>query len=600
MNRAAGFVAPHRRQAALAAGLAGLLAGTVTGALLASQDAMAGAAFGANGPATGFTLYMLASVALGAGFGLVVRFERGAYAADVSGGLILGLLRYVLGPLTLVPLAAGQTPRWSLAEVTAAFPQLIAALGFGGLTGLFFHAGMAWWRVRRPALEATPAPTAPWRVVILGGGFGGVGAAQRLEQVFARTANVEITMVSSSNYLLFTPMLAEVASSALRAEHISTPIRASCPRTRFRRADVTQVDPGRRVAWIRASDGSADMLPYDHLILALGSVPTYHGLPGLEEHAFALKSLEDATRVRNHVLELLERADAEADPETRRTLLTFVVAGGGFAGTEMVAELHDLVYSVLHYYPGISVQDTRFVLVHAGERILPELDAGLSDYARARLEARGIEFVLGTRLAGAAPRAIRLDGGGEISACTLVWTAGNRSNPLLEQFPFARNQAGAVLADAMLRVKGYEDVWGVGDCAAVRDPAQDGAMCPPTAQHALRQGRAVANNIARLKRGRAPTPFRFRTLGTLVALGHRTAVAEIRGRRFSGFIAWLLWRAIYLAKLPGFERKLRVSADWLMDLVFPRDIVVTSTTPTLSETITTAPSAPDSSPEAAE
>jgi len=556
-----------RPGAAIAGAVAGLVAGVLTGALLADQDAMAGSGFGSRGAQSGFALYVVVSVGLGAGFGLVSRYERGAYAADVSGGLILGLLRFMLGPLTLVPLAAGETVRWSLTEASDAFPQLVAALGFGALTGFGFHVAMAWRRAGEPTTEYVRTPVVPWRVVILGGGFGGVGAAQRLEQVFARSADVEVTLVSSSNYLLFTPMLAEVASSALRAEHISAPIRASCPRTRFRRAEVDHVDLEGHLVRICSPGGRSEDLEYDHLVLALGSVPTFRDLPGLEEHAFALKSLEDATRVRNHVLELLECADAEPDPATRRALLTFVVAGGGFAGTEMIAELFDLVRGVLHYYPGVSEDDTRFVLVHSGDRILPELDVGLGDFARARLEARGIEFLLGARLAGATPTTITLADDTEIRACTLVWTAGNRPSPVLDRLPFARNRAGAVVADPTLQVQGHHDVWGVGDCTAVPDPAQDGASCPPTAQHALRQGRAVGDNIARVKRGDEPTPFRFRALGTLVALGHRTAVAEIRGVRFSGFAAWLLWRTIYLAKLPGIERKLRVAVDWLMDLV---------------------------------
>lgn len=578
-----------RRRGAMSGGLAGLVGGSATGALLADQDAMAGGGFGATGANTGFALYLIASVALGAGFGLVVSYARGAYAANIAGGVVLGLVRFIVGPLTLVPLAAGDTVRWSQAEVSAAFPELVAAIGYGALTGLGLHVAMGWWLARRPDTVEVREPMTPRRVVILGGGFGGVAAAQRLERVFARSTDVEITIVSSSNYLLFTPMLAEVASSALRAEHISAPIRASCPRTSLRRADVEDVDPDSRVVRIRTGDGDVEELAYDHLVLALGAVPTYRNLPGVDEHAFALKTLEDATRVRNHVLELLERADAEPDPETRRTLLSFVVAGGGFAGVEMVAELFDLVHSVLHFYPRVSSGDARFVLVHSGERILPELDAELGDYAQARLEARGIEFVLGTRLAGAKSRAIELADGEVIPGCTLVWTAGNRPNPVLDRLPFERNRAGAVVSEPTLRVHGHHDVWAVGDCAAVPDPTREGGFYPPTAQHALRQGRMVGDNVARSLRGREPAVFRFRTLGVLVALGHRTAVAEIRGRRFSGFAAWMLWRSIYLAKLPGVERKLRVSVDWLMDLVFPRDIVVTSTTPTLAETITTAP-----------
>ena len=592
MTREQRRASSSRRVGAVAGGLSGLVAGALTGALLADQDAMAGAAFGASGSHSGFMLYLLVSVALGAGFGLVVQYERGTFAADVSGGLIVGLLRFVVGPMTLVRLAANGSVRWSLAEAEAAFPELVAGLGFGALTGFGFHVAMGWMRAGRRSTEENGEPDPPCRVVILGGGFAGVAAAQRLERIFARSTDVEITMVSPSNYLLFTPMLAEVASGALRAEHISAPVRAACSRTRFCRAEVELVEADTRLVRVRTGDGATEVLPYDHLILALGSVSTYRGLPGLEEHAFALKSLEDATRVRNHVLELLERADGVADRETRRMLLTFVVAGGGFAGTEMIAELFDLVRGVLHYFPGVSEGDVRFVLVHSGDRILPELDAGLGDYARARLEARGIEFVLGKRLVGATATTVQLADDVQIPACTLVWTAGNQPNPVLDHLPFERSRAGAVVTDSSLRVAGTENVWGVGDCAAVPDPALEGAFYPPTAQHALREGKAVADNIGRVLRGDEPSVFRFRTLGILVALGHRTAVAEIRGLRFSGFVAWLMWRTIYLGKLPGIERKLRVSIDWLMDLAFSRDIVVTSTTPTLPETLAATSAGP--------
>jgi NADH dehydrogenase len=567
-----------------AGSLGGLVGGVATGILLAGQDSMAGAGFGVDGPRSGFALYVLVSVALGAGFGLVVVPERGTTAADMSGGLILGLVRFIVGPLTVVPIAAGDTVSWSLTDVSAALPELVAALGFGAITGVVFHAASAWLVGRRPVPPDVDPPVTIPKVVILGGGFGGVGAAERLEQITARSAEVEITLVSSSNYLLFTPMLAEVASSALQAEHISAPIRASCPRTRFRRADVHSVDVDQCRVRISTGEGAFEDLPYDQLVLAIGAVPTYRGLPGLGEHAFALKTLEDATRVRNHVLELLERADGGSNHVARRAWLTFVVAGGGFAGTELIAELHDLVHGVLHYFPSISGDDTRFVLVHSGDRILPELDEGLGVYAQERLEARGIEFALGTRLAGATDHSVLLADDTEIPACTLVWTAGNRPSPVLDGLPFERNRAGAVVVDSTLRVQGYDNVWGVGDCAAVPDPARDDAFYPPTEQHALREGRAAADNIARTLRGAEPNVFRFRALGILVALGHRTAVAEIRGVRFSGFAAWLAWRTIYLAKLPGIERKLRVAADWLMDLGFPRDIVVTST-PTLPGTI---------------
>jgi NADH dehydrogenase, FAD-containing subunit len=334
----------------------------------------------------------------------------------------------------------------------------------------------------------------------------------------------------------------------------------------------------RRYPWAPTSRARLppEALPYDHLVLALGAVPHFFGLPGCEQHAFSLKTLEDATRLRNHVLALLEQGDGEPNATERRCLLTFVVAGGGFAGTETVAELFDLVHGVLRYYPGIDPGEPRFVLVHSGERILPELSPALGDYALAKLRRRGIEFRLATRVAGATADAVLLHGRESLPTRTLVWTAGSRPNPLLGQLPGEKGRGGALVVDATLRVQGLERVWAVGDCAQIPDPDRGGAPYPPTAQHALREGTAVADNVAATLRGEAPAPFRFRTLGTLVALGHRTAVAEIRGRRFSGLLAWLLWRGVYLAKLPGLEKKLRVAIDWSIDLAFPRDIVVTA------------------------
>jgi NADH dehydrogenase len=422
-------------------------------------------------------------------------------------------------------------------------------------------------------VEPASAAPAPGRhIVVLGGGFGGVSAALRLEQLYARDPSLHITLVSRSNYLLFTPMLAEVASGSLQARHISAPVRASCPHTRFVHAEATAIDTERQT--VQVSTG--ETLAYDHLVLALGSVPSFHGLPGLEDHAFTLKTLYDATRLRNHVIGQLERADVEADEEARRCQLTFVVAGGGFAGTEMIAELHDLVHDVRRYYPRIRAADPHFVLVHSRDRILPELGPELADYALKKLEARGIEFVLKARVAGAEPEAVLLKDGRRLPTRTLVWTAGNRPNPLLEALACDRDRRGAVVTDATLQVQGLDNVWAVGDCAQIPNPDDEGRPYPPTAQHALRQGKVAAENIAAVLAGRPGKPFRFQIIGLLVALGHRTAAAEIRGRRFSGLLAWFMWRGIYLSKLPGLEKKLRVLLDWAIDLFFPRDIVLTA------------------------
>lgn len=575
------------RRDLVAGGIGGLVGGLASAWAMQAQGLLASVAglIGLASLGTGLAVHLGSAVLIGAGFGVIFRYQPLGYASTITGGVLYALLWWIAGPLTLIPLLRGGAPTWTAAAAAAALPNLVGHLLYGALLGGSFYGLVALYLRRHPqtaALGRLPLPEAPsWRVVILGGGFGGVSAAQRLEHLFARDPRLEITLVSQSNYLLFTPMLAEVASSGLEAQHISAPVRAALQHTRFRRAEVEAVDGAARTVSIRTDPTApTEVLPYDHLILALGAVPNFYGLPGLETHAFTLKTLDDATRLRNHVIALLERADAETDPQERVRQLTFVVAGGGFAGTEMIAELFDLVGSVLRYYPGIQPHEPRFLLIHSGGRILPEISRALADYALRKLQARGIEFLLNTRVGGATSDAVLLGDGRAIPTRTLVWTAGNQPHPLLATLPCERSRAGAAVADQALRVRGLEAVWAVGDCAQIPDPNRPGTSCPPTAQHALREGQAAAENIAAALRGQPPRPFRFRTIGTLVALGHRTAVAEIRGWKFSGLLAWFLWRTVYLSKLPGLEKKVRVVLDWTLDLFFPRDIVLTGGVPT--------------------
>lgn len=566
--------------------IAGAGAGGVGGLVLAASTSLQGPAVmavGAGAPVA-FLQQVVVGMLLGTGYAFLFSSHVDSTAARLSGGLAYGLLCWLLGPLSIGPLLHGRSPGWSFPEAAAAFPSLIAYLLFGGVVAGAFSVVVTRDRFRPADPRVQEGAQAPPHIVIIGGGFGGVSAAQHLEDLLARDRGVRITLVSQSNYLLFTPMLAEVASSGLEAQHISAPVRAALTRTAFRRAEIDAIDLAGRTVRIRAGSSGTDTLRYDHLILSLGSVPNFYGLPGLEAHAFTLKSLDDATRLRNHVIGLLERADVEPDPAARRRLLTFVVAGGGFAGAEMIAELSDLVHNVRRYYQQVRTEDLRFVLVHSGDRILPELSEGLAVYAQRKLAGRGIELVLGSRVAGVRGDAVLLTTGAEINTSTLVWTAGNQPHPSLQTLPCERNRAGAVVVEGTLQVRGVPHLWAVGDCAQVPDVYRDNKPCPPTAQHAIRQGRTAAANVVASLRGRAPSTFRYRTVAVLVALGHRTAVAEIWGVRFSGFVAWLLWRAIYLAKLPGLEKKVRVALDWTLDLLFPRDIALT-TAPSLPATI---------------
>ncbi|MFE7777973.1 NAD(P)/FAD-dependent oxidoreductase [Streptomyces sp. NPDC057445] len=503
------------------------------------------------------------TVVLGAVLGLLFGEHRQSNGSAFSVGLLIGLLDWVTWTLTLAPALEGKSPSWTIAVAVSRFPELVGAALSGTIAGLAFHALSAW-RPPRPA----PRRTKP-HVVVVGGGFGGVGAARELDRRIARGLDAHVTLISDSNFLLFTPLLVGVASSTVEARHVSAPVRAGLNHASFLHGRVVSIDTQTRNAYVSAGKEGMLRVPYHQLVLAVGAVPHFFDLPGVGEHAFPMKSVEDATRLRNQVLGALERADLEPDPAEQARLLTFVVAGGGFAGTELVAELFDLVHDVLHFYPRLHGLRPRFVIVHAGERLLPELSPKLGLYAQRKLGKRGIEFRLGARVAKATAEDITLDSGETITTRTLAWTAGNRPNPLVQQVTQA-----PLAVDPTMQVPGVPGLWALGDCARIPDPA--GGVYPPTAQHAIREGKAAAGNIAAVLGGRRPVPFRFGGLGVLVSLGHRTAAGEIGGRQVSGLLAWVLWRSVYLSKLPSVEKRLRVLADWTLDLVFPRDITLST------------------------
>ncbi len=411
------------------------------------------------------------------------------------------------------------------------------------------------------------------RILILGGGFAGLATAQALERILAREEGVEITLVDRENFFLFTPLLAEVPSGSIEAKHLVTPLRACLRRVAVRQAEVHALDLSTKVATAaHCPKCRVYSLEFDHLVLALGSVTNFYGLPGVAEHALTLKTLNDAIALHNYIIDKFEHADMEEDPEVRRRLLTFVVAGGGFAGVEVMAELSDFARGIKPYYAGIYPEEVRLLLVHPGPRLLPEVDEGLAAYALKKLRQKGVEVRLTTSVAAASAEEVVLQGGEKIPTRTLIWTAGIAPNPLLAILPCPKDEKGRIVVEETLEVPGYPGVWALGDLAHIPDP-KTGLPYPPTAQHAVREAKVVAQNIAASIRGGAKQPFRYSPLGVLAGLGRRSAIAEILGVKFSGFFAWWLWRTIYLFKLPGLERKVRVALDWTLDLFFPRDIV---------------------------
>lgn len=429
------------------------------------------------------------------------------------------------------------------------------------------------------------------RVVILGGGFGGLYTALHLDKTLARDPNVEVTLVNKENFFLFTPMLHEVAASDLDITHIVNPIRKMLKRVRFFDGDVEHIELGKkRVTVSHGLEGSGHHhdLEYDHLVLALGAITNFFNLPGLQHRALTMKSLGDAIHLRNRLIENLEESDFECAVGMREHLLTVVVAGGGFAGVETVAGVNDFLREAIAFYPHLKEENIRTVLVHPGAVILPELGEPLGHYAQEKLAQRKVDIRVNTRVQGISDRGVELSDGTMIKANILVWTAGTSPNPLLQSLP-CKKEKGRVAVNAQMEMPDWPGVWALGDCAIVPDP--QGKPYPPTAQHAIRQGKVLAQNITAAVRGRRKRPFTFKTIGQLAAIGRRTGVARIFGCNFSGFFAWWMWRTIYLSKLPRLEKKLRVALDWTLDLFFSKDLVQFETlrAPTVSHRHDDAP-----------
>ena len=531
---------------------------------------------------------VLLSLIAGALFALVFRPGNQALVDVAMTGGAAGIPLWVVINVVAQPIVFGAgAPLWTADGLRTQVPALAGWVLWGAVIGVFtkIFADIV---NRLLGAEKTGAPVSReirTRVLILGGGFAGMTTAEQLEHQFGADPSVDITLVSENNALLFTPMLAEVAASSLEPTHISTPLRTSLRRTNVVRAKATAIDLAART--VTLTDATASWAAsFDHLVLALGSISNYMGMKNVEQQAYDFKSISDAMRIRNRVIDMFERANRETDAEKRKSMLTFVIAGAGFAGAELAGGMNDFARGMLADYPNLSAADVGIVVVHPRDRILPELGESLAKYAEQRMTERGVTFMLNTRLNDCSEDAVMCTSNNaplKISGNTLVWTAGTAPNPLLRSLPdtVQRDKRGAVLVNASLAVDGTQGLWAVGDCAVVPDVLNPGKTCPPTAQFALREAKTLAHNIHAEVHGQATKRFSFKALGLLAVVGHHTACAELsipftkKTLLFSGLLAWLMWRAIYLGKLPGLERKIRVMSDWLIELFFPRDIVQT-------------------------
>jgi NADH:ubiquinone reductase (H+-translocating) len=408
------------------------------------------------------------------------------------------------------------------------------------------------------------------RVLILGGGFGGLYAARRLGQTLGRRSDIEVALIARENYLLFTPMLHEVAAGDLNPADIVAPVRKMVRDARLIQGEVTGIDfRARMVRYCVGALRQPREITYDHLLIALGSETHYFGMSDVEAVATTMKSLADAALLHTRMVAVLEEAAQETDAERRRRLLTFVVAGGGFAGVETVGAINDFLRDAVGHYPELDPSVLRVVLVHSGTLVLPELNERLGRYTMQKLSQRGVELRLETRVSGYRAGMVLVTAGEPIGSMSLIWTAGGAPAPILSSLNVEKVK-GRLKVNEFLEVAGQEGVvWAVGDCAAVPDGS---GFHPPTAQHGMREGVSAARNIEAAVTGGVRLPFRFSTIGQLASIGHRVGVAQVLGMRFSGLPAWWLWRTVYLAKLPGLSKKLRVALKWSLELLFPREI----------------------------
>lgn len=418
------------------------------------------------------------------------------------------------------------------------------------------------------------------RVVILGAGFAGISVAGELARLLTKSSDCDVTLVDQNNYSLFTPMLTEVIGGDLDAEDVVISVRKVSPRIAFIQGRTLHVDLEHRQVTVEVGDSAmvtptTRTLEADHLVFALGSDPNFHHISGLEENSLTVKSVRGAIEIRNAVLTLLERANVEAEPQGRRKILTFVVGGGGFSGVETMAALNGLVREAAQEYGALSESNIRTILIHPGDRLLPEIGEKLAKFAQKALTNRGVTVALKTKVVSASKGSVAVepavDGETEIPAGLFIWAGGVKPSGVVERSGGKIGHHGGLVVDACMRLPDHPGCWALGDCAEI--PKKGGGTYAPTAQDATREGKLLARNLVAVMQEQEPQPFIYSSIGELALVGKRSGVATLYGIHISGFLAWAMWRSVYLAKMPRLGNRFRVASHWLTDLIFGRETV---------------------------
>jgi NADH dehydrogenase len=407
------------------------------------------------------------------------------------------------------------------------------------------------------------------RIIIIGGGFSGVQCAQVLCRQLPHK-RAEIVLFNDENHLVFSPLLAEVVGSSINPLDVVVPLRQLLPRVFCRTEAVESVELATNEITYEAEDGRCARMHYDQLVIACGNVANLNVVPGMADHAFPLKTVGDAAALRSHIMERMEQAEVCPDPERRRWRLTFIVVGGGFSGAEVAGEINDLVRDTARYFRNFTPEEVTVTLIHSRDQILPEISSDLRDFARKKMEKAGVKFLLNARVALATPDGVGLQSGQFVKGGTIVCTIGSSAAPILERLAVPKEK-GRLLTQPDMRLRDSANVWAIGDCALVTN-AHDGQPSPTTGQFAERQGTQCAQNIVRVLNSQATKPFYFKQLGELCSIGGHSAVADMFGLHLSGFVAWFVWRGVYLFKLPTWARRVQVGFDWAWLLLFPRDL----------------------------